>query len=77
MSHEMSHESGQVEPGRKSPEMNADRRRFIRAGLVAAPLLITLTARPASASCDDALNGSAGCYASGPTARHGSLFTTA
>jgi hypothetical protein len=45
-----------------SAKPDADRRRFIVAGLVTAPLLVTLTARPASANWEQ--NGSLGNYGS-------------
>jgi hypothetical protein len=34
-------------PGQADIAQNEDRRRFVKAGLIAAPLIVTLTARPA------------------------------
>jgi hypothetical protein len=47
-----------------SEKPDGERRRFIVAGLASAPLLVTLTARPASAWGDDHHSGSLGSYGS-------------
>jgi len=44
----------------------SDRRRFLKAGLAVAPLIVTLTARPAAGQ-DGFTAGSMGNYASGAT----------
>ena len=54
------------------PPTDADRRKFLLASLVTAPLLVTLTARPAWAHT----GGSLGTYASATTAPTGGTTTT-
>lgn len=61
----MKHETDAIKPKSEPNNVdkpNGDRRRFIVGGLAAAPLLVTLTARPAQASW--AQTGTLGMYGS-------------
>ncbi len=48
-----------MNPDDRSPTLDEERRRFLERGLAAAPLLVTLTARPADAGL---FGGSLGAY---------------
>lgn len=58
-------------PGPADAAQNEDRRRFVKAGLIAAPLIVTLTARPAWAQ--DGV-GTTGKYGYAPDGFTGSLL---
>jgi len=65
----MTNETDAIKPSSEPNNLdkpNGDRRRFIVGGLVAAPLLVTLTARPARANW--AQTGTLGTYGSGKLA---------